>query len=139
MSHRPQNLGQLIFRAYLRKTMDLTSLSCHVRVPRFFFLPFLVFPTSFLFSFSFLLFFFSFSLRFNFLRTRREDARFKRFMSMSSSDKQLDESAVKIKRDLLKLNSLFPNLKILPVTYGAENDTRVEGVKRVIFTRSLTS
>lgn len=117
--------------------MDLTSLSCHVRVPRFFFLPFLVFPTSFLFSFSFLLFFFILAVL-TFYEPG-EKMRVLNGSSMSSSDKQLDESAVKIKRDLLKLNSLFPNLKILLVTYGAENDTRVEGVKRVIFTRSLTS
>lgn len=138
MSHRPQNLGQLIFRAYLRKTMDLTSLSCHVRVPRFFFLPFLVFPTSFLFSFSFLLFFFILAVL-TFYEPG-EKMRVLNGSSMSSSDKQLDESAIsENEARSLKIKFLFPNLKILPVTYGAENDTPVEGVKRVIFTRSLTS
>lgn len=48
--------------------------------------------------------------------------------SMSSSDKQLDESAIsEDKARSLKIKFLFPNLKILPVTYGAENDTPVEG------------
>lgn len=118
--------------------MDLTSLSCHVRVPRFFFLPFLVFPTSFLFSFSFLLFFFILAVL-TFYEPG-EKMRVLNGSSMSSSDKQLDESAIsENEARSLKIKFLFPNLKILPVTYGAENDTPVEGVKRVIFTRSLTS
>lgn len=120
--------------------MDLTSLSCHVRVPRFFFLPFLVFPTSFLFSFSFLLFFFFHSRCVLTFYEPGEKMRVLNGSSMSSSDKQLDESAIsEDKARSLKIKFLFPNLKILPVTYGAENDTPVEGVKRVIFTRSLTS